>query len=198
MKLNDLILLEGTISFKDKQTIHAFTNQEKGDSRKFSTDGKTLDGLWMGGRDIAKWKNGKIVLGNLDSHMKQKVHKIIRRMVGKAFLGEGIIFETAAAGMTSVDSIGSLETQLFPALIRLYKRDDKNVPKCVAKICRKKGEGWSMMPTEGWGELNLPHFGNVVGAKTPKNGKKTISSNLPDILKQWGITHGDIKIYGSK
>lgn len=195
MKLNDLILLEGTLSQKDKAVIFAFLKKEKASSKKLDSDGITLDGLWMGGKNIASWKNKKIKLGKLDSPAKNRIQKIIRSQVGTGLLTESIIFETATAGMTSVASIGSLETQAFPALIKLFKRDDKNVPKCVGKICRKKGKGWRMVFTDEWQNMNLPHFGNLVGAKSPKNGKKTITSNLSSILQQWGINLKDIKTF---
>jgi len=106
------------------------------------------------------------------------------------------LFEVASAGVTSVQSIGRVEQKAFGnALIRLYKRDDSNVPKCVAKIKRETGCGWKMCATDGWKECNLPHFGQLTNIKTPINGSKTIRRNLETMLKAWGIKYDELLDY---
>ncbi len=45
-----------------KKVIDAFLDKKPADNKKLFTDGKVLEGLWIGGRDIAKWENGKIVM----------------------------------------------------------------------------------------------------------------------------------------
>lgn len=103
-------------------------------------------------------------------------------------LNQIIIEETAEAGVTSVSNLGKIEYRAFPDLIKLYKRDDSNVPRNIAKIKRKKGMGWQIVVTEEWDALKLPHFGNVVNIRLPVIGKKTISDNLANLFKVWGIS----------
>jgi len=103
------------------------------------------------------------------------------------------LFEFASAGVTSVQSIGKIEQKAFGTdLIRLYKRDDSNVPKCVAKIKRKTGCGWSMCATDGWKDCGLPHFGQLKDIKTQVNGTKTIRKNLTAMLKAWGVNYDEL------
>jgi hypothetical protein len=106
-----------------------------------------------------------------------------------------ILSEEAMAGVTSVSSIGSVEYRAWPSMVKLYKRNDQNVPCCVAKIKRHKGQGWRIITTDEWKKMNLPHFGYIHDLKTPVSGQKTISNNLSNMLKAWGIKHGEIKCY---
>lgn len=73
--------LNEAYSKKDTNVVKAFTDKKSGDSRKFSTDGKVLDGMWMGGKKIAYWEGDKIVLNDLGSKSAQKVHNIIKKEV---------------------------------------------------------------------------------------------------------------------
>ena len=49
---------------KDKKVIQAFYEQTSAESKKLYTDGKVLDGLWMGGNAIAEWEGRKIYIPN--------------------------------------------------------------------------------------------------------------------------------------
>lgn len=104
------------------------------------------------------------------------------------------IFETASAGVTSVQSIGSVEYAAKPNLIKLYKRNEENKPCCIARIQRKPYKGWSMVMTDEWDKFELPHFGYLQSVKTPMNGMKTISKNLPMMLNRWGVKYNDLKM----
>lgn len=42
---------------KDKAVIDAFLNRKMLDSKKLWTDGNSLDGRWMGGSNLASWRN---------------------------------------------------------------------------------------------------------------------------------------------
>lgn len=99
------------------------------------------------------------------------------------------IFETAGSSVTSVASIGDAEFAASPNQIKIYKRNNANKQCCVATIKRKTGKGWSFLTTSDWGNLQLPHMGNLHNVKSSYNGKKTISSNLPSMLKAWGISY---------
>lgn len=52
----------------DRKVIAAFVDGNAESSDKLHTDGTRIDGLWMGGNDIARWDNGKIVLGKGRPH----------------------------------------------------------------------------------------------------------------------------------
>ena len=72
----------------DKKVVEAFLDKQPAESRKLSTDGKRLDGLWMGGMGIAEWKHGKIVFTDLGSKAAQTVQRAIVRAAPKNWLGE--------------------------------------------------------------------------------------------------------------
>jgi len=103
------------------------------------------------------------------------------------------LFETVtSSSVTSVENIGKVEFAATPSMIRLYKRDANNCPRCVAQVRRYKNQGWKFITNKDWKEMKLPHFGYLENAKLPMNGKKTISGNLKNLFKAWGITHEDI------
>lgn len=99
--------------------------------------------------------------------------------------------EEAASGMTSVASIGQVFFSAYPDRVELYKRN-KGCDTCVAKIKRKKNEGWSLVMTKDWAKQGNPHFGQLNNIKSKLNGKKSISSNIGTLLKTWGITHDGV------
>jgi len=68
-----------TLSKSDKQIIMKFLDKKSGSNNKFFSDGDTLEGLWMGGKDIAYWVSGKIEMGQLDSRSKQTVQRFIKK-----------------------------------------------------------------------------------------------------------------------
>lgn len=103
-----------------------------------------------------------------------------------------VITEEATPSMTSVQSIGKIEYKSSPDQIRLFRRDTENKPKCICKIKRIKGDGWKMVPTDQWGEFQLPHFGNMFGHSTNNIGMKTHQSKIEDILRGFGVRYDSI------
>lgn len=100
------------------------------------------------------------------------------------------LFEVAGFGVTSVASIGDVEFVNKPAYIKLYKRcKDNDKRKCIATVRREKGDGWRFKPVAGWKEMGLPHIGFLKRIKTPVSGSKTISNNLENMLKAWGVNY---------
>lgn len=63
----------------DKKIVKAFLNRDPGEksSKKLWTDGTRLDGLWMGGAEIAEWKAGKLHFRGYDSRSQQTVAKAV-------------------------------------------------------------------------------------------------------------------------
>lgn len=101
------------------------------------------------------------------------------------------IFETAATGITSVASIGQVFYNAFPDRVELYKRN-KGCDVCIAKIKRKKNDGWRFVQTSEWDRQGLEHFGHLSNIKSSLNGKKTVSQNIESLLKTWGISNDGI------
>lgn len=99
--------------------------------------------------------------------------------------------EEAVVGGTSVASIGQVFYSAYPDRVDLYKRT-KTCDVCVAKIKRKKSEGWSLIMTKDWAKQGNPHFGNLHNIKSKLSGKKTISQNIGSLLKSWGITNDGV------
>src|SRR3972149_1984744 len=62
-----------------KKVVRAFLDKRSASSPKLSTDGKRLDGNWMGGNRIAEWIGDKIVLHDLGSKSAQTVQNLVRR-----------------------------------------------------------------------------------------------------------------------
>jgi hypothetical protein len=69
------------LSKSDKQVIQNFVNKKSGGNRKFSTNGRELNGNWMGGDKIAFWLKDKLVMGPLDSRSKQTVQRFVRKLM---------------------------------------------------------------------------------------------------------------------
>ena len=79
-----------TLTDLDHKVVKAFTEKKALDSKHLETDGKTLDGNWMGGRGIAEWKGDQIHFNDLGSRAAQTVQHAIRREAAPADL-EGYV-----------------------------------------------------------------------------------------------------------
>jgi len=69
-----------------KKVVMAFLDRRAASSAKLTTDGKRLDGTWMGGRGIAEWVGGKIVFYDLGSKSAQTVQNMVRREAPASWL----------------------------------------------------------------------------------------------------------------
>lgn len=96
-----LSVLQEAVSMgaKDKKTIEAFTDKKAAESKKFSTDGKRLDGLWMGGKGIAVWEGGKIHFNDLGSKAAEQVQRYIKKSTPKNWLAEGHAGDEVSGGL---------------------------------------------------------------------------------------------------
>ena len=113
--INELqgILEEGVkLGKSDKKVIDAFLNKEAAEAKKLSTDGKRLDGNWMGGRGIAEWSGGKIVFTDLGSKAAETVQRAIKKAAPKNWLAE-------ARGLT-----GYSVRELFDLLLRAVNENN--------------------------------------------------------------------------
>lgn len=73
----------------DKKVLNAFTDKKPGESKSLSSDGKTLDGLWMGGKGIASWAGDKITFEDLGSKAAQTVQNAIRKIAPRNLIASG-------------------------------------------------------------------------------------------------------------
>jgi len=94
-----------TLTKTDKAVIRAFTEHYAASSKKLSTDGKRLDGHWMGGNGIAVWRGGKIVMPDLGSKAAQTVQNAVKREApANWFAGLGNASFTTGASMSLTDA----------------------------------------------------------------------------------------------
>ena len=71
---------------KDKKVIQEFYEQTSAESKKLYTDGKVLDGLWMGGNAIAEWEGRKIKFNDLGSNASVTVQRAVKKYVPANYL----------------------------------------------------------------------------------------------------------------
>lgn len=74
---------------QDKAVIRAFTERRTLDGHKLTTNGTKLEGYWMGGNDLAHWRDGKIHLPDTGSRSGQTVQNAVRREAPKNDLFNG-------------------------------------------------------------------------------------------------------------
>jgi|18_taG_2_1085343.scaffolds.fasta_scaffold92177_1 hypothetical protein len=67
------------LSPKDKEVIWSFFLKGNKTSKKLTTDGRSLDGQWLGGNNIAQWAGETIVLKDLGSIAAQVVENYVRK-----------------------------------------------------------------------------------------------------------------------
>ena len=92
------------LSDKDKGVVNAFLDKKEADSKKLTTNGKRLDGNWMGGLGIAEWKGEKIDMPDLGSKSAENVQKYIQKEAPQNWLKSSE--RTAASGKyPELDSI---------------------------------------------------------------------------------------------
>lgn len=110
-KVASMITADLVLSDKDKAVLDAFYNGEKADSKKLSTDGKTLDGNWMGGNGLAtRSADGTVTPGEGRPHVKSD--EVVLRALKKAVPGryykgsyEGVIERIAVSMAQQYDSL---------------------------------------------------------------------------------------------
>lgn len=66
------------LGIRDQKVIHAFVERRAAEGPKLSTDGRRLDGHWLGGARIADWSHGGIVFHDKGSRAAESVQKQIR------------------------------------------------------------------------------------------------------------------------
>jgi len=134
-------LKEGlTIGKKDKAVIIAFADEQPAKGKKLSTDGKRLDGDWMGGRGIAEWKNKKVHLNDLGSAAAKTVQNMVKRFVPRVVIVESEYYHLPLITEATIPS------QAFTS------PNDRN-PQIWIAIDRKNYGGYYKLEKDGWFRL---------------------------------------------
>lgn len=92
------------LALADKKVIRAFSEQKKADGKKLTTDGKRLDGQWMGGRGIAEWKGGKVHFNDLGSKAAQTVERAVRKLTPPSWIAEERLEEASEVEFDALDA----------------------------------------------------------------------------------------------
>jgi hypothetical protein len=61
------------------KVFKAFLNKQSASNKKFTSDGKTLSGNWLGGNNIAHHEGGKVHLHDIGSRSGQQVHRALKK-----------------------------------------------------------------------------------------------------------------------
>lgn len=111
------------LSTSDRQTIDAFTSGRSRQGSKLSSDGRRLDGHWMGGGNIAEWKGGKIVFHDLGSKAAQTVQSYVRRSAAPNDLASRSATRPRKSGWSVEDKIAEAKAvrgQVAPDMLPLF------------------------------------------------------------------------------
>jgi len=72
----------------DERVLRAFVDKRAAVGNKYTSDGRRLDGMWLGGSNIASWEPGPrggvhiIVLHDTGGKTAQSIHRKIRKIAG--------------------------------------------------------------------------------------------------------------------
>lgn len=119
---NNILEEDLTLSKADKRVIMAFLDKQKASSKKIESTGTQLDGLWMGGTNIAHWKDDKVVIGENRPHGRsdQTIIRFIRKHAPRLMLGETDNVETNTNFLNDVPSEWMKDT------VEQNKNDNEN------------------------------------------------------------------------
>ena len=112
----------------DRGVLNAFLDQQSASSGKLDTDGKTLDGLWLGGRGIATWHMGKIEFHDLGSRVAQQIQRVLSSMapaawVKKASVNLDMILSTLTKGRMNREDFPDMDDLSLVEAIYCYCAD---------------------------------------------------------------------------
>jgi len=76
------------LGVQDHKALAAFVDKKPFEGHKLSTDGRKLDGHWLGGSRIAYRSRGQIHLSDLGSRAAESVQRVLRRHAAPSQLAE--------------------------------------------------------------------------------------------------------------
>ena len=122
---------------KDKAVLAAFADGKAAEGPKLSTDGKRLDGSWMGGNGLAAWKGGKVHVADSGVRSGDVVKRALKKVVPKNDLVEGTIDEAAKAGQFFV----IVDTNTGKAASKIFR----GTPKADRARGKMKGDNYQVI-----------------------------------------------------
>ncbi len=87
----DFLIEALSLNKSDRKVIDAFIDKTAMDGKSLATDGKSLEGLWIGGKDIAVWENNKIIFNDLGSKSAQTVQRAIKKAAPSNRISESFL-----------------------------------------------------------------------------------------------------------
>lgn len=171
----------------DKKVIDAFLDKKAAESKKLSTDGKSLDIMGMGGSGCCVWKGGKIVQRDLGSKTSQMVQRAVRKKAPKNWL-EGVFddetreqLEGLAEGREELESSSAVSQafyqELRPWLVFQIEGMIKDLDKKVLGL--KKGK---------WPKANMEY-----SVTRYRPGSMTHEDFMGELEKQYLRWRNDLK-----
>jgi len=142
------------LGLQDKKVIDAFLDKKKASGTKLTTDGTTLDGLWMGGAGIAKWEKGKIQMPDLGSKAAQTVQKAVAKKAPKNWLAEELLGEAARGIAKRFENLKvSIASGLLNRLKKHLNKPSKwrvtEMPRVEGAVCEFETTDAGDLPVEG-------------------------------------------------
>ena len=110
---------------KDKAVIDAFTSKKPMEGKKLDTDGKKLDGVWMGGNGIASWKDGKIHFSYAGGRAAQTVQRAVKRNAAPNDIAESIDEERWNSVSKVYGELNDSEMDLLDQALLIAANDSK-------------------------------------------------------------------------
>ena len=113
-------LTEMEIGKKDRAVLLAFAAKRAADGHKLDTDGKQLDGLWMGGRNIATWVGDRVVFNDLGSKAAQTVQNALRKVLNPIDMKESLDESSRPreSDYTAIDNVTDDKAAHLAAIVR--------------------------------------------------------------------------------
>lgn len=107
----------------DKRVLLSFIDRQPNDNKKFYTDGNVLDGLWVGGNDLAHWDGNQLVIQTPSGRASQTVSNFLRKNTSDVFLSSYGIRKKAMPRN--------------PSLMSEQERQHYSNEKTVTSLCEK-------------------------------------------------------------
>jgi len=87
--LPDIMVSEElSLSPKDKKVLDAFTDEKAAESSKLVSDGKVLDGKWMGGKKLAQWSKGKVYVNkSTGTKSSDTIYRALKKITPANYFG---------------------------------------------------------------------------------------------------------------
>lgn len=188
---------------KDKKVIQAFLDHKEEKGTNLSTDGKKLDGLWMGGNGIAVWEGDTFDLRDVGSKTSQIVQNAIRKEAPANWVKKA---SALAGSLSIVDYVNGLREAKFPKDKSMtvdevakvvgpeFKENVENPPESVKKVREEmQGKTANLDKTAGYTHYwkAAPGQTGVVIPSAQWSKLLSVTSKILDVAATKGISVRD-------